>query len=157
MILKIYTMQIFKTNFAKLTNDMDLFWSFDKGDAAFQISSKRLLKQVELSSKLFCMCFAVTATIFISSAFYLNELMFVVWVPDYGFLNRRFVIYLQIAYLISAYFSVLGFDLFFISACVNLILQFDLVASAIRRMDVKDEHKYENLKKIIQYHSELLQ
>lgn len=148
---------MFKTNIAQMINGMDIFWSLDKGDEAFQVSSKRLLKQTELAAKFFCLLFAVTGAVYLLTSYYLNDLLFVAWVPNYGFLTRRFIIYLEIAYFYPGYFTVMGFDLLYICITVNLIVQFDLLACIIRKIDVNSDNKYETLVNIIQYHNTLLQ
>lgn len=156
MLLKGVTLHHFKNNFAEIIKNMDYYWPLSKGDESTQKKSKMYLNFAGNLSKLIIFWFgSTTVSLFITTFFY-NSFVIKVWIPDHGLFGFIFVKCMEVGFLYFGILIVAAFDLFYINITFQLMVQFQLIASAMKTTDISDANRNRNFIETIEQHNHLL-
>lgn len=158
--LKIYTLIFFKLDLKTLVFDLKKFWEWDnKVDSDLQAKMEANLRLGQLFLYIFLTCGFITMAIYFVKTFTDTDgdMNFECYVPNKFFLTFKTIQYLQVYFLMGAYFIVAGFDILYMCCSINLVNQLKLLQYKLRTMEVDSKNKEWTLIGYVKYHDFLIE
>lgn len=138
---------------------MKKFWKWDNVNSDLQAKMEANLRLGQLFLYTFLICGFITMGIYFFKAFTNTDgdMNFECYVPNKFFLTFETIQYLQVYFLLGAYFIVAGFDILYMCCSINLVNQLKLLQFKLRTLDVRSKNKESNLVGYVQYHDFLIE